>query len=72
MLYSSYVCWITIIYIACDSRPFRSFLVFWSSTSSAATRYGLQTTEPKVPICIMCCRHARARILTTDARMSSA
>lgn len=40
---------------------FRFFLVFWSSTSSAATRYGLQTTEPKVPICIICCRHARIR-----------
>lgn len=38
---------------------FRFFLVFWSSTSSAATRYRLQTTEPKVPICIICCRHAR-------------
>ncbi|EGI70140.1 hypothetical protein G5I_00897 [Acromyrmex echinatior] len=38
-----------------------SFLVFWSSTSSVATRYGLQTTKPKVPICIICCRHARIR-----------
>ncbi|KYM76368.1 hypothetical protein ALC53_13395 [Atta colombica] len=40
-----------------EFENFNSFLVFWSSTSSVATRYGLQTTEPKVPICIICCRH---------------
>ncbi|KYN30458.1 hypothetical protein ALC56_15154 [Trachymyrmex septentrionalis] len=45
----------------CELYSEDSFLVFWSSTSSVATRYGLQTTEPKVPMWIICCRHARIR-----------